>query len=147
MSKVAAYYHIVFCTKNRAKTIPLQFKNDLYRFIWSIVRGHNCRLLRIGGIQDHLHLLIDLRPTVALAALIRDIKANSSAFLKKDPRFRGFEGWAAEYYASTLRPEDADGVIHYIANQEAHHKTGNTDDELRMMCKTAFLDYYGDNGE
>lgn len=147
MSKVAAYYHIVFCTKNRRMTIPLQHKIDLYRFIWSIVRSRNCRLIRIGGIQNHVHMLIDLRPTIALATLIRDIKAYSSAWLKKDPRFKDFEGWSGEYYATTLRPKDGDTVIKYISEQEAHHSIMETADELRSMCETAFLDYYSPDAE
>lgn len=73
MSKVKALYHIVFCTKRREMTIPLEHIDELYRFIWYEIKDQNCRLIRIGGIQNHLHLLIDLHPSMALSNLMRII--------------------------------------------------------------------------
>ena len=70
MSKVVAYYHIVFCTKRREMTIPLQYKEDVYRFIWKIVSENKSKLIRIGGIQNHIHIFLDLHPTVALANIV-----------------------------------------------------------------------------
>ena len=74
MSKVTAYYHIVFCTKRREMTIPLAYKEDLYRFIWKEIKDLKCDLIRIGGIQNHVHILLNLHPTVALATLMQNIK-------------------------------------------------------------------------
>ena len=81
MSKVAAYYHIVFCTKRQEMTIPLQYKEDVYRFIWKVISDSKCTLIRIGGIQNHVHILLNLHPTVALANLIQSIKSLSSGWI------------------------------------------------------------------
>ena len=139
MSKVTALYHIVFCTKRRQQTIPLPLKNDLYRFIWSIVNKSNSKLLRIGGISNHVHMLIDLHPMVNLSDLMRTIKANTSNWMKSDPRFSLFQGWASEYFASTIAPESKDRVIKYIMTQEEHHLRKPFDQELTEIIENASL--------
>ncbi|MDE6394085.1 MAG: IS200/IS605 family transposase [Duncaniella sp.] len=141
MSKTTALYHIVFCTKHREHTIPQNLKTDLYRFIWSEIKALNCTLIRIGGIQNHVHLLVDLNPTVSLATLIKTIKANSSGWMKKDDRFPLFIGWAAEYFASTISPDDKEALIQYINNQETHHKVHTEDDEFSALYSRAGLTY------
>ena len=72
MSKVTALYHIVFCTRCRRMSIPLEYKEDLYRFIWKECTDEfNSKLLRIGGIQNHVHLLVNLHPSVSLQISLR----------------------------------------------------------------------------
>ena len=89
MSKVTAYYHN---------------KEDVYRFIWKEIQKLNCKLLRIGGIQNHVHMLINLHPSVALARLMQNVKGRSSTWMGDDLRFKNFKGWAADYYACTISP-------------------------------------------
>ena len=141
MSKVTAYYHIVFCTKAREMTIPLSYKEDVYRFIWSEIKKHKCDLLRIGGIQNHVHMLINLHPTMALAKLMQEIKSRSSAWMNADARFVGFRGWADDYYACTISPELRYRVCEYIRNQEMHHKVTAVDDEFSDMYRYADIEY------
>ena len=134
MSKVLAYYHIVFCTKERRMTLPLDQCEHLYRFIWKELTDSKCRLLRIGGIQNHIHMLIDLHPTVALSALMQNIKSRASGWLKKDVRFPDFDGWARDYYAASVSDNHKDAVIEYIKNQHTHHFCTPFDDELISLC-------------
>lgn len=130
MSKVAAYYHIVISTKNREMTIPPQYREDLYRFIWKTISNYKCTLIRIGGIQNHIHILLDLNPTVALSKLVQEIKALSSGWMTQDSRFPQFYGWSPGYYAYTISPNIKHYVIEYIKNQEAHHLGRPFDDEI-----------------
>ncbi|MDE5749609.1 MAG: transposase [Duncaniella sp.] len=65
----------MFTTKNRISSLPLPLLDDVYRFIWNLLKENNCNLLRIGGISNHIHLLIDLHPSVSLATLINEIKS------------------------------------------------------------------------
>ena len=141
MSKVAAYYHIVFCTKRREMTIPLQYKEDVYRFIWKIISDSKCRLVRIGGIQNHIHILLDLHPNVALSNLIQSIKSLSSGWMAGDSRFMHFDGWASGYFASTVSPEERPKVIEYIKNQESHHLNHQFDDEVKRLYMAAAVEY------
>ena len=128
MSKVSAIYHIVFCTKHRKMTLPLDLLEDVYKFIWSILQSHNCKLYLIGGISNHIHMLIELHPMVALAPLVQEIKAKSSGFLRSDKRFRHYEGWAVGYYAATVANNNREPIIAYIKNQREHHLVNNFDD-------------------
>lgn len=141
MSKVTAYYHIVFCTKSREATIPLAYKEDLYRFIWRQIKDLKCDLLRIGGIQNHVHMLINLHPTESLSHLMQTIKAKSSFWMKADARFVNFRGWAADYYACTISPDVKGVVCEYIKNQETHHLGRPVNDELAGMYGYAGLIY------
>lgn len=130
MSTVLAYYHIVFCTKERRMTLPMEHCEHIYRFIWRELTDNNCRLLRIGGIQNHIHILIELHPSVALSRLMQDIKSHASGWLRKDPRFGDFQGWAKEYYAATISASQKASVIEYIKNQAQHHLRSSFDDEI-----------------
>ena len=118
-------------------TIPLQYKEDLYRFLWKEIKEKNCKLLRIGGIQNHIHLLIELHPATALSVLVRDLKSRSSGWMRKDSRFCNFRGWASEYFAATISYEHKDRVIEYIKDQEAHHRVCSPDDEFHELYKAA----------
>ena len=141
MSKVTAYYHIVFCTKAREMTIPLANKEDVYRFIWKEIQKLNCKLLRIGGIQNHVHMLINLHPSVALARLMQNVKGRSSTWMGDDLRFKNFKGWAADYYACTISPEAKYNVCEYIKSQEMHHLGTSVDDEFANMYRFADIEY------
>ena len=137
MSKVRALYHIVFCTKSRQKTLPLAHIEDLYRFIWKEIQNKNCYLLRIGGIENHVHILLDLHPTVSLSSLVQAIKGHSSIWMKSDSRFSTFQGWSSEYYAATLSSDRQHAVIEYIKNQRQHHSASDFEEELKEMYRFA----------
>ncbi|MDE6086542.1 MAG: IS200/IS605 family transposase [Muribaculaceae bacterium] len=141
MSKVTALFHIVFCTHLRRYTLPLDLREDVYRFIWNVVKQNNSRLVRIGGFSNHIHLLVDLHPGTRLTDLVRDIKAFTSKWLKRDSRFNQFEGWAKEYFAESVSVSSKDSVIGYINNQLEHHKVKDFDEELREIFKGANLPF------
>ena len=142
MSKVTALYHIVFCTRCRRMTIPLEYKEDLYRFIWKECTDvFKSKLLRIGGIQNHVHMLVNLHPSIALADFVKNIKAHSSGWLVKDIRFRGFDGWAKGYFAESVSTRNKQGIIEYIINQESHHLSRDFDRELHMLYDMAGLEF------
>lgn len=141
MSKVTAYYHIVFCTKAREMTIPRTNREDLYRFIWKVIKENNCELIRVGGIQNHIHIFLNLHPTVALATLMQKIKGTSSVWMQSDNRFPSFRGWAKDYFACTLAPDGKAAMIEYIKNQETHHLGHPVKDEFAGMYRYADLDF------
>lgn len=120
-------------------TLDPKHIEDLYRIIWNEIDKTRSKLIRIGGVQDHIHLLVDLHPTVALATLMRFVKSHSSIWLANDERFPYFEGWASEYFASTISPEDQDSMIEYINDQARHHLTTPFSDELVKMYEQAYM--------
>ena len=82
MSAVSSIFHVVINTYRRQMTIPDETSEHLYRYIWSIVKSRGCRLYRINGIGNHIHMLIELSSTMALSDLVRDIKQGSSKWPK-----------------------------------------------------------------
>lgn len=122
-------------------TIPLQFREDLYRFIWRKTTDLNSKLIRIGGIQNHIHMLVDLHPSISLSEFMKQIKGISSSWMRSDPRFNMFHGWAADYYASTIAPDSQASVIKYINNQQTHHLGEPFDNEIMKLYQYSNIGY------
>ena len=135
MSKVVSLHHIVINTKNRQMTIPYDHAEDMYRFITSIVKRNGCYLCRIGGIENHIHMLIDLAPTVTLSQLMWDIKRSSSDWAKKSGLFPDFIGWGKEYGAFSVSNSHKEAVINYIMGQREHHHRVGFDDKYHRLIE------------
>ena len=133
-------YHIVFATKNRHRVLDQPRREDLFRYIWGIVKNHHCHLYRIGGVEDHVHILSSLHPTVALADFIKDIKVASSGWIKDEKVFPEFEAWQEGYAALTCSLGEKDRLIEYIKGQEEHHRTVSFLDEYREMLRVAGIE-------
>ena len=92
-----------------------------------------CHLYRIGGIENHIHILFDLDTRCALMDVMRDIKRESSKWMKDSGLFPAFEGWGKDYFASGRSPEDLQTVIGYIQNQKEHHNRISFEEELKNL--------------
>ena len=111
------FYHLVFGTKDREKTVTEEHCTELYQYIWGIVRNHASKLYRINGVEDHLHLLSDLHPTIALADYVKNIKVANSIWMKESGKFPLFKGWQDGYGAFTCSIHEKERIIGYIKNQ------------------------------
>jgi putative transposase len=138
MSYRQILYHIVFGTKYRSPTITHAHCEELYRYIWGVVKSKKGKLFRINGVEDHIHLLSDLHPSVALADFVKDIKVSSSLWMKASGLFPDFEGWAEGYGAFTYSIKERDRVTNYIKKQKEHHQKVTFNDEYK-----ALLDEHG----
>jgi len=125
------YYHLVFSTKDRERTLLTDRREDLFRYTWGILKNKECHLYRISGVEDHVHVLTAIHPTIALADLVRDIKTATAGWIKKKGVFPEFSHWQEGYGAFTVSHGDKDAVIEYIKNQEQHHQQVSFKDELR----------------
>lgn len=141
MSAVSSMYHVVINTYRRQMTIPDETSEHLYRYIWSIVKSRGCRLYRINGIANHVHMLIELAPTVALSDLVRDIKQGSSKWAKQQVYFPQFSGWGKEYGAFSCSSRDKDRIAGYIINQREHHKASSFEEEYRQMIELSGIEW------
>jgi len=126
-------YHLIFRTKDSRKALVQEHSRELYAYVMGIIKNKNCFLYRINGMEDHLHILCDLHPTIALADYMRDIKTSSSIWLKQSGKFPEFDGWADGYAALTYSWRDKDMIVNYIKNQQEHHKKESFKDELRKL--------------
>ncbi|MES2588497.1 MAG: IS200/IS605 family transposase [Bacteroidota bacterium] len=95
------FYQIVFSTKFREKTLVKEQREQLYKFIWGLLKNKNCVLYQIGGIEDHIHILTHVHPNISLSSLVKDIKLASSDYIKKNNVFPNFSAWQNGYGAFT----------------------------------------------
>ena len=123
--------HCIFSTKNREKTIQKDVQTRLWAYMDGIAKRIGVKTFAIGGIEDHVHLLIALPPTLALATAMQKIKANSSRYMNQHggPRFE----WQENYSAFSVSISHMDATIAYIQNQEKHHQRWSYADELAQI--------------
>lgn len=127
------FYHIIFGTKNREASIAEAYCEELYKYIWGVIKNKNCKLCRINGIEDHIHILSDLHPTISLSDYVKDIKIASSLWMKGSGKFPGFKGWQDGYGAFTCSVKERDLIINYIKNQKEHHRKENFYGEYKRL--------------
>ena len=111
-------YQIVYSTKYREKTLEAENRKELYKYIWGILNNNKCYLYQIGGIEDHIHIITHLHPSVALADLVKDIKLASSDYIKNKKLFPNFNGWQDGYAAFTYSIEAKENFISYVKKKE-----------------------------
>lgn len=93
----------------------------------------NCKLIRIGGIPNHIHLLVDIHPSISKAKLAGEIKRLSSIWMKQNGMFPNFDKWGNEYFGFSKSYSDKNKVIEYIKNQKIHHFNISFDEEIKNM--------------
>lgn len=133
MSYTRLLYHIVFRTKYGKNTIPEQHAKELYAYIMGIVNNKKSKLYRIGGMPNHLHLLVDIHPSFSVSDFMKELKEYSSKWLSQNSSFPNFEGWAISFAAFSYNINDKQTIIDYIINQKAHHATVSFEDEYRKF--------------
>ena len=134
MSTVKSLYYIVINTKKREMTIPESSKRTLYAYIYGIIRNQGCTLIRMNGIGNHIHMLLDLSTELSLSQFMREMKRSSSIWLKSHPEsFPAIKGWGKEYYAFSVGVAQKDAVVAYIKNQETHHRAMAYDEEMQVI--------------
>jgi REP element-mobilizing transposase RayT len=133
MSYTRLLYHIVFRTKHSKNTIPEAHEKELYAYIMGIIENKKSKLYRIGGTENHIHLLIDMHPTFALSDFMKELKEYSSKWLSKNPNFPDFEGWTVSFAGFTYNLFDKQTIVNYIKNQKEHHKTVSFETEYRQF--------------
>lgn len=126
-------YHIVFSTKHREPTLLHDEKKRLYAYIHHILTNKNCHLYRINGVEDHIHILTHIHPTIAVSNLIKDIKLASSDFISRERFFPDFSGWQDGYGVFTESIKAKERLIKYIKNQEEHHKNVSFMEEYKSL--------------
>lgn len=131
---VSLRVHLVFATKGRQPTIADAWRGRLHEYLGGTLRGLGAVPLAVGGVSDHIHLLVGIRATHAVADLVRETKKASTEWVRREVGVGGF-AWQEGYAALSVGSTEA--VIAYIQNQEAHHRKVGSADELRALLEEA----------
>lgn len=130
--------HCVFSTKGRVDSIPDQFREQLYAYIFGIARNLGIGILAIGGTCNHAHILMALPAKHPLSDVVRDLKANSSRWMSEhDFRF----SWQEGFGAFSVSPSQVVVLKEYIRNQAEHHKKRNFEEEFLLLLKKSGIEY------
>ena len=134
-SLVKINVHLIFHTKYNGTTIAHEDLPRVFNYIGGIVRSIGGMSFIVGGMPDHIHALISVTPTMALADFVRTVKAKSSRWIKGiAPRHSSF-AWQEGYGAFSVSPTALPKVINYITNQEEHHRYKSMSEEMEMFIK------------
>lgn len=124
--------HVVFSTKERWKAIDRELQPRLWAYVAGICKNLGVRVCCVGGVEDHIHLLIQIPPMLPLAKAVATIKANSSHWARES----GYKlTWQQGYGAFSVSASIAPVVVRYIQNQEAHHKKMSFDAEFVALLR------------
>lgn len=130
--------HVVFSTKDRRKLMPNEFRPRMWAYAAGICKKLDILVHAAGGMDDHIHLLIQIPPTVALAKAVLAIKSNSSRWASEE----GLKfAWQQGYGAFSVSSSNVPVVVRYIQNQEAHHKKMNFDAEFLALLKKHGIEF------
>jgi len=134
-SLVQIYVHIVFSTKDRAPFLEDKaFRERLHAYLVGACGGQGCPSLQVGGVEDHIHALVRLGKSIEVATLIREIKKESSKWVKSESSLQDFH-WQSGYGAFSVSPSHVMSVVQYIRDQEAHHEKESFQVEFRRICR------------
>ncbi|KFC20222.1 IS200/IS605 family transposase [Chryseobacterium sp. FH1] len=135
------YYQIVFGTKNRKPSINEKNESELYKYIWGVLKNKQCKLYRINGMPDHIHIFCDLHTSISLSNLVKDIKVSTNLWMKQSGLFPEFDGWQEGYGAFTYSIREKETIVNYIKNQKEHHKNETFENEFKRLLNEHGIEF------
>jgi REP element-mobilizing transposase RayT len=135
------YIQVVFTVKGRESLIGNKWEDELHKYICGIVNGNKQKVYAINGMPDHIHILLSIKPDIALSDLMRDIKASSSKWINEKKLAVGKFQWQEGFGAFSYSQSQIDNVINYIKNQKEHHLKKSFKEEYIEMLKKFEIEY------
>jgi putative transposase len=126
------YFQLVFAVKNRDALVKREWKDNLEKYITGIIQNHHHKLLAIGAMPDHIHILLGYNLNHLIPDLVEEIKTSSNAWIKRERLSKYYFAWQQGYGAFTYSHNQIDGLVKYILTQEEHHR--------RISFKEEYLD-------
>jgi putative transposase len=133
-------FHCVFSTKDRRKAILPDIQPRLGEYIGGIARQHGMKALVVGGMDDHVHILLSLPSSIPLAKAMREIKSASSRWMRDTVTIKGFQ-WQEGYGAFSIGQAQIASTIAYIGNQKEHHRKRDFQAEFLAFLKKHRVEY------
>ncbi len=137
---LSLHYHLVFSAKHREPLIESAWRSRLHEYLGGTVNGLGAQAETVGGTADHVHLLVELRATHALADFMRELKKASSVWVHEEIGMRAFV-WQEGYAAFTVSASARGKVRSYIQHQEEHHRRRGFLEELKILLKRSGVSF------
>jgi putative transposase len=134
------HYHLVFSTRDRVPSIRTEVRERVHAYLGGVIRGIGGTPLEVGGVADHVHLVIGLKPVHPLADVMRTLKGDSSKWMHSEIGIRDF-AWQEGYGAFTVSQSNVEAVRAYVRNQEEHHRKRTFQEEYVEFLQKMGLEY------
>jgi REP element-mobilizing transposase RayT len=132
--------HLVFSTSHRDPKLNPEVREDLFPYFTGILRNIGCQTIQIGGVEDHVHILLNLSRTVTVADTVKALKGGTSGWIKdRWPRQKDF-AWQAGYGIFSIGHSEVQSAVNYIATQQEHHQKVSYQDEYRELMTLAGIE-------
>lgn len=134
------HYHIVFSTRNREPWISREWRPRLFEYLGGTLRGMDAHSHEVGGVADHVHLVLSLKPTHMISKVLQELKKAASVWVHEEmhvPEFAWQDGYAAFTVSASVLPE----VVAYVRGQEEHHRTRSFREELEIMLRKSGVSF------
>ncbi len=133
--------HYIFSTKNRCKIIKPELEERLLAYMCGIAKQNNIKVLGIGGVEDHLHLLLSIPKTISVSKAIQLVKGGSSKWVHDTFSNLTHFGWQEGYAAFSIGVSQVKATVKYIQNQKEHHRKKSFQEEYLAILKKNEIDY------
>ena len=141
MSYVSSYFHCVFSTKERHKLITPELRDRLWPFLGGIARQNKMKAIEIGGVEDHVHILLSLPSMMAISKALQLLKGGSSKWIHETFPDQRLFAWQEEYGAFSVSVSQLDKTIEYIKGQPDHHRRMTFQEEFLAFLKKHRIEY------
>lgn len=133
--------HVIFSTKNRHPFLKDDVRDELHRYIATILKDHESPAILIGSVENHIHILCSQSKNYTTSKIVEEAKKGSSKWIKtKGAAYEKFQ-WQNGYGAFSVSQSHVDDVVQYIASQKEHHRKMTFEEEFRSFLKKYQVEY------
>jgi putative transposase len=133
--------HLIFSTKERQKSLSEELQPKLWAYMAGIAHNQGFQAIAIGGIEDHIHALLLLPPTLPLAKAVQFLKGSSSKWINDTQAMPSHFAWQEGYGAFSVSASQTSDVVRYIRDQRSHHAKKTFADEFLALLNKYEVSY------
>jgi putative transposase len=135
------YIQIVFAVHGRENLLQKSWCNEVFKYMSGVIKGKNQKAIIVNGVSNHVHLFVGLKPEMAVADLVRDVKNNTSNFINEKKFIKGKFSWQEGYGSFSYSHSQINQVYQYVLNQEEHHRKKTFKEEYLEFLKKFEIKY------
>lgn len=130
---VYLFVHVIWCVNRREALLSKPVRRVLFTHLQKEGEERGIRIVTVGGVEDHVHCLLQLLPSQNLLQVLKSIRTSSAAWINENKLLTAEFEWEEGYAAYSVSPSGVKQVVEYIGKQEEYHKSKTLDSELEIV--------------